>query len=129
MISNLITTIMFEKASEYISANSFAELVTMAGQGDISSRGAKDILSLLFKEKDSSPKSLAEKHNLLQKSDAGELILAIDKILSENPEPISQYKAGKTASLQFLIGQAMRLTKGSANPEVIKKLLLERLSS
>jgi aspartyl-tRNA(Asn)/glutamyl-tRNA(Gln) amidotransferase subunit B len=48
-------------------------------------------------------------------------------IISTNPKVVADYKAGKVALLQFLIGQAMKATKGSANPEMLKKLLLEKL--
>lgn len=105
----------------------FAELVNMAAEGDISSRGAKDILALMLKEKDLSPRNLAEKHSLIQKSDASELVPAIEKVLADNPSVVAEYKAGKTASIQFLIGQAMKATKGSGNPEMVKKILLEKL--
>jgi aspartyl-tRNA(Asn)/glutamyl-tRNA(Gln) amidotransferase subunit B len=76
----------------------------------------------------SKPRELAEKHSLIQKSNAADLIPAIEKVLSDNPKVVTEYKAGKTASLQFLIGQAMKATKGAGNPEVVKKLLLEKLS-
>jgi aspartyl-tRNA(Asn)/glutamyl-tRNA(Gln) amidotransferase subunit B len=48
-------------------------------------------------------------------------------VLSEQAKVVAEYKAGKTASLQFLIGQAMRAGKGATNPDVIKRLLLEKL--
>jgi len=76
----------------------------------------------------SSPKNLAEKHGLIQKSDSSALLPAIEKIITDNVAVVAEYKAGKTASLQFLIGQAMKATKGSANPEMVKKLLVDKLS-
>ena len=117
-----------ESVGEHIQAPLFGELVTMAASGDISSRGAKDLLLLMLKEKGVSPKKLAEKHGLLQKSDAADIIPAIEKVIADNSKVAAEYKAGKTASLQFLIGQAMKATKGAANPEVVKKLLIEKLS-
>ena len=119
-----------------IPAASFAELISMVASGDISSRGAKDLLSLLI-DVDSaatktgpataSVKSLAEKHGLLQKSDMADLTPAVEKVLADNPKAVTEYKAGKTASIQFLVGQAMKATKGAANPGVVKKLLMEKL--
>ncbi|MCX6715645.1 MAG: Asp-tRNA(Asn)/Glu-tRNA(Gln) amidotransferase subunit GatB [Candidatus Taylorbacteria bacterium] len=106
----------------------FSELISMIAAGEISSRGAKDILALLIKTPGSSPRMIAEKNNLLQKSDASSLLPAIDEIISANPKVVTEYKAGKTASLQFLIGQAMKVTKGSANPEVLRRLITEKLS-
>lgn len=117
----------FDPASA-ITPSIFAELIDMAASGSISSRGAKDLLPLMIKEKVASPKALAEKHGLLQKSDAGDLIPAIEKVIADNAKVVAEYKSGKTASLQYLIGQAMKATKGSGNPEVVKKLLLAKLS-
>jgi aspartyl-tRNA(Asn)/glutamyl-tRNA(Gln) amidotransferase subunit B len=49
-------------------------------------------------------------------------------LISENPKVVADYKAGKEASLQFFVGQAIKATKGSANPQIIKKVLLSLLS-
>lgn len=110
-----------------VSPDQFSELVNMAAQGDISSRGAKDLLGLMLKERGSSPHNLAEKHSLLQKSDASVLIPAIEKVIADNPKVVAEYKDGKTPSLQFLIGQSMKATKGAGNPEVVKNLLIEKI--
>ncbi len=111
----------------YIEPKHFAELISMVASNEISSRGAKDLLAILLKEKDTSPKVLAKKHNLLQKSDAADISPIIEKVIADNAKVAAEFKAGKTASLQFLIGQAMKAAKGSANPEVVKKLLIEKL--
>jgi aspartyl-tRNA(Asn)/glutamyl-tRNA(Gln) amidotransferase subunit B len=116
------------KTVDVVKSSAFAELIDMISGGEISSRAAKDILGLLFNESGSSAKELAVKHSLIQKSDASDLIPAIEKVLTGNPKAVSEYKAGKIASLQFLVGQSMKATKGAGNPEVVKKLLLERLS-
>jgi aspartyl-tRNA(Asn)/glutamyl-tRNA(Gln) amidotransferase subunit B len=110
----------------------FAEMIDLVAGASISSRGAKGLLSLLVQTDASelekaSAKSLAEKNGLIQKSDAADLIPAIEKVLADNSEAVTTYKAGKVASLQFLIGQAMRATRGAANPEVVRNLLLEKL--
>ena len=110
-----------------ISVSSFAELMTMVSSGDISSRGAKDTLALLMNQPAISAREIAEKNGLLQKSDTSDLGPIIDKIVFDNSAVVLEYKAGKVASLQFLIGQAMKATKGSANPEVVKKLLTQKL--
>lgn len=122
-----------EMIQKTVAPTNFAELVSMAASGDISSRGAKDILAFMVNEKDadlskrSSAKVLANKHGLMQKSDLGSLAPAIEKIIADNPKAVAEYKAGKVASVQFLIGQAMKVTKGSANPEILKKLITEKL--
>ncbi|MDE2172886.1 MAG: Asp-tRNA(Asn)/Glu-tRNA(Gln) amidotransferase subunit GatB [Patescibacteria group bacterium] len=111
-----------------IAASSFSELIGMIADGLISSRGAKELIPLLSREPTQSPRLLAQTHRLIQQSDESDLLPAIDKIVALNAKAVGEYKAGKTASLQFLIGQAMRATKGAGNPDVVRKLLLEKLS-
>jgi aspartyl-tRNA(Asn)/glutamyl-tRNA(Gln) amidotransferase subunit B len=114
---------------EEIKPKTFAKLIEMIADGKISSRGAKDLLALLTTNnvEPGDLHSFAEKNGLLQKSDLGDLGPIIDGIISANTGVVAEYKAGKTASFQFLIGQAMKATKGSANPEVIRMLLIEKI--
>ncbi len=112
---------------EKVPAVSFKELLEMISASELSSRGAKDLLPVLIKE-GGSPKGLAQKSGLIQKSDAGDLVPIIEKVITDNAAVTAEYKSGKTASLQYLIGQAMKATKGSANPEMLKKLIVEKLS-
>ena len=115
-----------DKLHKNISAESFAQLMSMIHQNEISSRGAKDILREMY-ENGGVPSEIAEEKNLFQKSDEGELKEIIEKIIEENQKVVTEYKNGKEAGLQFLIGQGMKATQGSANPEVLKKLFVELL--
>lgn len=110
-----------------VGAKLFGEIIDLIANGDLSSRGAKDLITLLVNKNISSgnAKEIAEKHGLIQKSDIGSIKPIIVDIIKNNEKVVAEYKSGKVASLQFLIGQAMKATKGSANPEVIRKLLLE----
>lgn len=115
---------------DLIAPKHFAELINMIGAGHISSSGAKKILSLLVTDeasKNTSPKALADTHGLIQKSDVASIEPAIDKVIADNPSVVAEYRAGKVASIQFLIGQAMKATKGAANPGVIKEILTKKL--
>lgn len=105
----------------------FAELIKMTDKADVSSRGAKDILAIMH-EKGGSPEKIAQDNNLLQKSDEGELKKIVEAIIKENNEVVAEYKAGKESALQFLIGQGMKATKGSANPQILKKLFIKFLT-
>ncbi len=116
-----------ESKIETIPATSFTALIEMVAEGKISSRGAKDLLVLLIEEPTSSPTELAEKNNLIQKSDTSVLLPAIEKVIADNATAVAEYKAGKAASLQFLIGQAMKATKGAGNPVVVKEMLVKKL--
>ncbi len=104
-----------------ISANQIIELVKMISGGEISSRGAKDTLAILVKE-GGSPKEIAKNNNFIQQSDLGALEIAVKKIIADNKKVVDEYKSGKEASLQFLIGQGMKETKGSANPKILSDL-------
>ena len=113
--------------TQAITRETFAEMISMIAGGQLSSRGAKDLILLLVKSPTSRAQELAEENGLIQKSDTSTLIPAIEKVLADNPKVVAEYKGGKTASLQFLIGQAMKATKGAGNPEIVKQLLLEKL--
>lgn len=111
---------------DVLKPESFALLMRMAHDGVVSSRGAKDILAVLFVS-GGNPKQIAEEKGLLQQGDEGVLKVVAQKIISENQKVASEYKAGKESALQFFIGQGMRETKGSANPAVLKKIFIELL--
>lgn len=106
--------------------NAFARLIRMLRAGNISSRAAKDILHIMY-EQGGNPEDIAAREGLLQKSDEKELNIIVERVLEEHKEVVAEYKSGKGAALQFLVGQCMRATKGSANPEVLKKILLKKL--
>ena len=73
------------------------------------------------------PSHIMAEESLEQVSDAGELESIVDNILKSNPDEVARYKAGKTSLLQFFVGNVMRETKGSANPQVTEELLKEKL--
>ena len=102
----------------------YAALIRMAATDELSSRGVKEVLAVLVSE-GGEPKQLAEKHGLTQISDKEELRKAITEMLGSQAEVVAQYKAGKESSLQFLVGQGMKATKGAGNPNVIRELILE----
>lgn len=110
-----------------IQARELAEVIRMISLGEISSRGAKDILKIIEKD-GGEARLIAEKNNLIQKSNMEELKVMAEKIIKENPEAVNEYKKGKQTSLQFLVGQAMKETKGSANPKILSELLEKLLT-
>ncbi|MDE1874793.1 MAG: Asp-tRNA(Asn)/Glu-tRNA(Gln) amidotransferase subunit GatB [Patescibacteria group bacterium] len=108
-------------------AAGFAALIRMIENKTISSRGAKDILAEMF-ENGGDPAKIATERGLVQKSDEGAVKKIALEVIAENPAVADEYKKGKQASLQFLIGQGMKKSKGSANPEVLKTILASLLS-
>ncbi|MSR78697.1 MAG: Asp-tRNA(Asn)/Glu-tRNA(Gln) amidotransferase subunit GatB [Candidatus Taylorbacteria bacterium] len=109
------------------SAEEFSSLIGMITDKKVSSRGAKDVLAIMYRE-GGSPLLIAEKNGLMQKSDEGELKVIVKTILDANEKVVADYKSGKESALQYLIGQGMKVTKGSANPEVLKGLIKSLLS-
>ncbi|MDO8569907.1 MAG: Asp-tRNA(Asn)/Glu-tRNA(Gln) amidotransferase subunit GatB [bacterium] len=109
-----------------VAAESLAEVIRMISLGEISSRGAKDILKIL-EANGGEPRVIAKEKNLIQNSDVKELKTIVNKIIRENPEAVLEYQKGKLASLQFLVGQAMKEAKGNANPQVLKEIFIKIL--
>ncbi len=109
-----------------VSAKNFASLIKMISENKISSRGAKDLLAILF-EKDQDPEELAKEKGLLQQSDESALKKIAEEVISENSQVVAEYKAGRETSIQFLVGQGMKKSKGSANPQVLKNIFIELL--
>lgn len=99
----------------------FAELMIMTSTSLINSRIAKDLLKeLLFI--DGNPRKLAGDRGLIQSSDPAELQGFVDEVIADNTQVVSEYYNGKESSVQFLIGQAMKKSKGSANPSTLASL-------
>ncbi len=98
----------------------------MIRAGDLSSRGAKDTLLRMYTE-DTDPEILAKTHGYIQESNPDILKPIIELVCKENEDAVNEYKAGKEASFKFLIGQAMKASKGSANPTVLEQVLKECL--
>ena len=109
-----------------VTAENFTALMKMTIAGELSSRGAKDTLAIMYKE-GGGAKTIAEKAGLMQKSDSGALTKIAEEVIAANGKVVAEYKAGKEASLQFLIGQGMKASKGSANPAVLAEVFKEVL--
>lgn len=73
--------------------------------------------------------TIVERRGLVQISDQGALEGIVNRVLSDHPEQVASYLAGKESLIQWLMGQVMRETRGKANPGMVKALLAERLDS
>ena len=109
-----------------VSAESFAKLIRLASSGDLSSRGAKDTLLILVEE-GGDPERIAEEHGLMQVHDTDVLRAAIKSVLGEEAKAVEEYRAGKEAALQYLLGKSMKATRGAGNPNLLKDILIEEL--
>ena len=110
------------------SIKNFAELVEMVSKGEISSRGAKDILAMIVIN-DESPIKIANEKGLIQNHDEGALKEIVQKVIDANPTVVETYKGGKENAIMSLVGQVMKESKGSANPQMVQKLLKELLAN
>lgn len=105
-----------------------AELVALIDAGDLSSRGAKDVLLAMLEGNTDSPESIARAAGLIQVSDPEALKAIVIEAISANPVAVAEYRAGKEAAIQFLVGQSMRASKGAGNPATLRELILKELS-
>lgn len=103
-----------------------ARIAEMAHEGAISSRGAKELVAHII-EHGGEPDELAKEKGLLQESDTTALEGVVSEIIDAHPDIISDIKAGKESALQFLVGQAMKATKGTANPGILQQLFRDRI--
>ena len=125
--SDLVGLLKNERGLSFPSPANFSELISMFHTREISSRSAKDILAFMVRE-DENPKTLMMKHNLQQKSDEADIERIANEVIEQNQKVVEEYKSGKKSSIQFLIGQGMKISNGSANPEVLKSVLIKILS-
>lgn len=103
-----------------------AELINMISDNEVSSRGAKDILLIMMTTK-GKPREIASSNNLFQTSDTESLVLIVEQVIKENPQVVKDYLAGNDKLIQFLVGQGMKVSKGSANPAILLELFKEKL--
>ena len=109
-----------------ITPEAFAELMVMIFHEELSSTNAKLVLKEMA-ETGLHPSQIVKEKNLGQTSDIEEIGRAADEVIAKNLKAVEDYRRGKAEVLKYLIGRVMKETKGRANPEVINKLLLDKL--
>ena len=107
-------------------AEELAELVKLIDKGTISSSIAKKVLDELF-ENPRDPNKIIEEKGWVQISDESQIKEVVLKVLAENEQSVLDYKAGKDRALGYLVGQAMKQTKGKANPKMLNEMFIEEL--
>ena len=109
-----------------IAAENIGKLINLIKSNVISSKIAKEIFEILLVE-DKDPEIIVKEKGLVQITDNSEIEKIVEQVLAENAASVEDYKNGKSNALKYLIGQAMRLSKGKANPQMINEMILERL--
>ncbi len=129
-ISRILNEEEIEPENIPFSGKELAQLIQLIDKGTISSAIGKKVLEELFKcAKDAMkmPEEIIKENGWIQISDESAIKEVVMKILNENPQSIADYKAGKDRALGFLVGQAMKQTKGKANPQMLNKMFIEEL--
>ena len=102
------------------------ELVNLVETKTISSAAAQQVFAEMF-ETGKSPATIVQEKGLAQVSDTGAIENFCDEAIAVNPGPVGDFKSGKTAALNFLKGQVMKLSKGKANPALAGEILEKKL--
>ena len=124
--SRLLNASNIDISASKVTPPQLCELLDLVNKGSISGPVAKQVWEEMFSTGKSASEIVAQK-GLSQISDAGELESTIGRILTENPQAVADFKAGKETALKFLVGQLMRATKGRANPQMANQLLKKKL--
>ena len=115
-------------AENFPSVLSLQTLIKMIVANELSSRGAKDLLPMMIENKNLDVKKTAEEKNLIQKNDVEALKKIAEEVITENPVQVADYKSGKESMFMFFVGQCMKKSKGSGNPQMFQEVLKELLS-
>ena len=125
-ISRILNETEMEPIEIPFDSKQLAKLVMLIDKGTISSSIAKKVLVEMF-EHPRDPEDIIDEKGWVQISDEGAIKDLVLKILEANPQSVADYKGGKDRALGYLVGQAMKETRGKANPQMLNKMFLEEL--
>jgi len=114
-----------------VNAVQLALLLKRIGDGTISNKIAKEVFSAMWQARsaqDTLADEIIEAKGLKQISDSGALETIVDAVLAANEKSVAEFRSGKEQAINALIGQAMKATKGKANPAQLTELLRKKLS-
>ena len=126
-ISRILNETEMEPIQIPFDAKQLGKLVVLIDKGTISSSIGKKVLVELF-ENPRDPEDIIKEKGWIQISDEGAIKEVVLKIIEANPQSVADFKAGKDRALGFLVGQAMKETKGKANPKMLNEMFLAELN-
>jgi aspartyl-tRNA(Asn)/glutamyl-tRNA(Gln) amidotransferase subunit B len=126
-LAGLLNKSRLDLAESKVTPRHVADVVAFVEAGTISATGAKQVLEESF-ETGEAAGDVVERRGLTQVTDTGRLEAWVDEAIAENPGPVEQFRAGKEAALNALVGPVMRKSGGSANASLVRELLQRRLS-
>ena len=109
-----------------ISSKNLSKLINLIKDGTISGKIAKTVFEIMT-DGDKDPQKIVEEKSLKQESDPKALEVLINKVISDNPEKVKEYKSGKDKLFGFFIGQVMKISDGKANPQLVNDILKKNL--
>jgi aspartyl-tRNA(Asn)/glutamyl-tRNA(Gln) amidotransferase subunit B len=115
-----------------VSPPQLAGLIARIADGTVSGKIAREVFQAIWDERRAEPDAadrVIEARGLRQISDAGALERIVDEVLAANPKSVEEFRAGKEKAFNALVGQAMKATKGKANPQQVNELLRRRLGA
>ena len=110
------------------SKNSLVTLVNLIKNNKINSKQGKEILEIMLTT-GKKPETIINEKGIEQLNSIDDIEKIVDEVISSNPDAISQYKNGKDHAFSFLVGQVMKLSKGKANPNIAKDLLIKKIGN
>ena len=125
-ISRILNETEMEPIQIPFDSEQLGKLVILIDKGTISSSIGKKVLEELF-ENPKDPEEIIKEKGWIQISDEGAIKEVVLKVLEANPQSVADYKGGKDKALGFLVGQAMKETRGKANPKMLNQMFLEEL--
>ena len=109
-----------------ISSKNLSKLINLIKNGTISGKIAKTVFELMI-ESDKDADAIVNEKGLKQESDPKELEKLIDNIIKDNQDKVNEYKSGKDKLFGFFVGQAMKVSDGKANPQLVNEILKKKL--
>jgi aspartyl-tRNA(Asn)/glutamyl-tRNA(Gln) amidotransferase subunit B len=110
-----------------VTAAQLAALIGRIGDGTVSNNAARQVFDALWTGEGRDVDAIIDAKGLKQMSDTGELERILDEVLAANAKSVEEFRAGKEKAFNALIGQAMKATKGKANPTAVNELLKKKL--
>ena len=110
-----------------LSVEKFAKIIDLTQKGEITRNSGKKVLSAVILE-DVDPESYCKENSLKVETDICAIEKIVDKAIANDPKSVADYKSGKVKAMQAIFGAVMRELRGTASPEIVNKLLSEKLS-
>jgi aspartyl-tRNA(Asn)/glutamyl-tRNA(Gln) amidotransferase subunit B len=111
-----------------VSSQNLAKLVSLILDGTISGKIAKTVFEEMY-EKSADPEKIVKEKGLVQISDESAILRVCEEAISESPKAVAEFKSGKERAIGAIVGLVMKKSKGKTNPQLVNKILLEKLKS